>query len=195
MEPKPETEAKPATETKPEAKAKPEAKPIPEMEAKVIDSIAERFPAAEKDRATAATRRVYLGVPGDVFLDALRFAREELGFEHLCTITGVDTGEHYEFIYHISNSDGILLNLKYKTGREDPVVIPSVLPIYAGATFYERELEGLLGVRVEGLPEGRQYPLPDNWPAGEYPMRKGWTPPKPGVGHGPSKEPVVEHDE
>jgi Ni,Fe-hydrogenase III component G len=34
----------------------------------------------------------------------------------------------------------------------------------------------LLGIKVEGLPEGRRYPLPDNWPQGQYPLRKDWDP-------------------
>jgi len=108
--------------------------------------------------------------------DILRFCFNELGFERLCAITGLDTGQNFEFIYHIAHPDGIVLNIKMQTANGDGVVIPSVLPIYNGATFFERELEGLLGVKVDGLPEGRQYPLPDNWPEGQYPMRKDWKP-------------------
>ncbi len=148
-----------------------------EKEAKVLSSLAERFPQVDTAQAVTAVRRIYLGVPENIFLEVLRFAAGELGFGHLCTITGLDAGEHYEFLYHISNGEGILMTLKRKAEKAEPTVIPSVLPIYNGATFYERELEGLLGVKVEGLPEGRQYPLPDNWPKGEYPLRKGWTPP------------------
>lgn len=148
-----------------------------EKEAKVLSSLAERFPAIDAARAVTAVRRIYLSVPEEIFQEALRFAAGELGFDHLCTITGLDTGDGFEFLYHIANHDGILMSLKLKTAGGDGVAIPSVLPVYAGATFYERELEGLLGVKVEGLPEGRQYPLPDNWPQGQYPMRKDWTPP------------------
>jgi Ni,Fe-hydrogenase III component G len=32
----------------------------------------------------------------------------------------------------------------------------------------------LLGAQVEGLPAGRRYPLPEDWPQGEYPLRKDW---------------------
>jgi len=146
------------------------------MEVKVLDSLAARFPAIDPAQASISVRRIFLEAPVDIFLDVVAFAAEGLGFGHLCTITGLDTGEHFEFIYHVANGEGIVLSLKRRDGRGDGVVIPSVLPMYAGATFYERELEGLLGVKVEGLPEGRQYPLPDNWPAGQYPMRKEWTP-------------------
>ena len=46
------------------------------------------------------------------------------------------------------------------------------------SSFYERELEGLLGIRWRAH---RQYPLPDNWPAGVYPLRKSWKPGQPNV--------------
>jgi membrane-bound hydrogenase subunit beta len=26
------------------------------------------------------------------------------------------------------------------------------------------------------LPEGFRYPLPDDWPANQYPLRKDWSP-------------------
>ena len=151
-----------------------------EKETTVLDRLKQRFPGLDTQQAAFTTRRIFLSVPEEIFMDVLAFAVKDLEFDHLLTITGLDTGECFEFIYHISGKDGILLNLKRKAKREDPVVITSVLPIFEGATFYERELEGLLGVTVDGLPEGRQYPLPDNWPRGQYPMRKDWTPPKKG---------------
>lgn len=145
-------------------------------EKKVLDALTARFPEIDSSSAVVKCRRIYLGVDADAFEGALSFLAADLKFDHLCTITGLDTGENYEFLYHIAGPDGILFTLKYKTPRGDGVHIPSILPIFHGATFYERELEGLLGVTVDGLPEGRQYPLPDNWPKGEYPMRKDWKP-------------------
>ncbi len=146
-----------------------------EKETQVVSRLKEQFPALDADKAKVTVRRIFLDVPGDIFLDVIGYAAHELGFGHLCTITGLDAGTEYEFLYHIANTEGILLNLKLKVPKDNPV-IASVLPIYQGSSFYERELEGLLGVTVEGLPEGRQYPLPDNWPKGQYPLRKDWTP-------------------
>lgn len=141
----------------------------------VLERLSARF-GVDVGQAVVKTRRIYLKVPTEVFMEALKYLRDELNFDHLCTITGLDTGEHFEFLYHIAEPGGILMTLEYETPREDPVFIPTVLPIYPGAIFYERELESLLGVKVQGLPAGRQYPLPDNWPEGEYPQRKDWKP-------------------
>lgn len=140
-----------------------------------LERLAEKFPAINAEQAAVKPLKLYVELPLDSLLDAARFLHDELGFDHLCTITGIDNGEQYEFLYHIAHENGYLVTLKVKTVR-DGANIPSVLPIYEGATFYEREIEGLLGVQVEGLPEGRPYPLPDNWPKGEYPLRKDWKP-------------------
>jgi len=144
----------------------------------VLARLRGQFPALSEAKAAVSARRIFLDVPQDGFLDILRFVFDELGFTHLCTITCLDNGSGFEFIYHTASDSGIMLNLRYTTVNGDGVIIPSVLPVYQGAAFYERELEGLLGVKVDGLPEGKQYPLPDNWPKGQYPMRKGWELPK-----------------
>ena len=146
------------------------------MEDNIILRLKEAFPVLSEAEITVAPRRIFLNVPESAFMDIMWFVFTEMGFTHLCTITGLDIGGRFEFIYHVSNQDGIILNIKYQTHGVDDVVIPSVLPIYQGAVFYERELSGLFGIKVNGLPPGRQYPLPDNWPVGQYPMRKDWAP-------------------
>ncbi len=140
-----------------------------------LEKLTERFPAIDAEKAACKGMKLYAEVPLESFPDAIKFARNELGFDHLCTITGLDNGAEYEFLYHLAHENGYLITLKIRTVR-DGSSIPSVLPVYGGAVFYERELEGLLGVNIIGLPEGRQYPLPDNWPEGEYPLRKDWKP-------------------
>jgi len=53
-------------------------------------------------------------------------------------------------------------------------VIKTITDIFPPADIYERELEDLLGAKVDGLGDGKRYPLPDDWPKGEYPLRKDW---------------------
>lgn len=103
----------------------------------------------------------------------LRFAANDLGFTFLCTITGLDEGAVFSFIYHLARSDGIMLNIKTHVGREE-LKIRTVMDLFPNAEIYERELVDLFGIQVEGLPPGLRYPLPDDWPQGEYPLRKDW---------------------
>lgn len=100
-------------------------------------------------------------------------ALKENGMINIGAITGLDLGDRFEIIYHLYNDDGVLLNLKTYISREDPR-IPTVTGIFPGVFLYERELMDLFGILVEGIPEGRRYPLPDDWPDGEYPLRKDW---------------------
>jgi membrane-bound hydrogenase subunit beta len=121
-------------------------------------------------------RRIFAQVPREDFMNVLEYAAKELGFTSLCTITGLDTGDDFQFIYHLAEKKGVMLNLKQNAPKSDPV-IKSVTPIFNGAIFYEKELIDLLGVSVDGLPKGgRRYPLPDGWPEGQYPLRKDWKP-------------------
>ena len=138
----------------------------------VVTRLEERF-AALADRANiAGARRVFIDVPLESLMEILTFCRDELAFDHLCTVTGLDNGEQFEFLYHIAHEDGIVLTLKVKTPR-DGGVLPSVMPIYNGAIFYELELQGLLGVTVDGLPADRQYPPAGQLAQGAVPHAQG----------------------
>ena len=116
--------------------------------------------------------RIYVEVPRERLVEVVDFARKELGFDHLSTITGLDGGEYLEFLYHLSYQ-GMLLNLRTKVPVSDPTV-QTIVHLFPGAEPYERELEDMLGAKVEGLPPGRHYPLPDDWPQGQHPLRKSW---------------------
>lgn len=117
-------------------------------------------------------RRVVAEIAPLKLVESIRMLKE-MGMNNIGTITGLDLGDRFELIYHLSNDDGVLLNLKTFIARENPR-IPSVTAVFPGVFFYERELMDLFGILVEGIPEGRRYPLPDDWPEGEYPLRKDW---------------------
>jgi len=120
-------------------------------------------------------RRLWLELVAGDFRKCFERLIKEDGFEILVTITGLDTGTKYEVIYHMSDKEGRVLNIKISIDRDNPVV-STITDLFPAAELSERELMDLLGIKVEGLPEGRRYPLPDNWPQGQYPLRKDWDP-------------------
>jgi membrane-bound hydrogenase subunit beta len=120
-------------------------------------------------------RRIFAETTSEKLVEATRLLKE-CGMINIGTITGLDSGDRFEVIYHFYNSQGLLFNLKVFIARNQPK-IPSVTSVFPGVFLYERELMDLLGIIVEGTPPSRRYPLPDNWPEGQYPLRKDWKGP------------------
>jgi len=145
------------------------------VESDITGRLAIKFPLLEGKLQITRERRIFADVPSDIFQDVIGFLKNEMGFDHICTITGLDVGEELQFIYHISDKHGIVMNLKLNVPKADPVA-GTITPLFNGAVFYERELESMLGAKIKGLPDGRRYPLFDGWPEGQYPLRKDWKP-------------------
>jgi len=120
-------------------------------------------------------RRIWVEVPLADFMDKFDYAVKQQGFSFLCTITGLDEGEYLAFIYHLAGKNGVVLNIKTRA-LKDKEIIKTVTDYFPCAAIYERELVDLFGAKIEGLPEGIRYPLPDDWPIGECPLRKDWDP-------------------
>lgn len=145
-------------------------------EEQVVAKILERFPVLEGRVSIQRQQRVavdYL-VRRD-FEKVLDFLAHDAGFTTFHLVIGVDNGEALGFIYVLSNAENVMVLLKEKAPKSRPY-IKSICDIFPNALWHERELVDLFGAVVENLPPGPRYPLPDLWPAGNYPMRKEWNP-------------------
>ena len=141
-----------------------------------IEAIIESINATLKSRGVElsqpAPRRINAKVERGALLETLRFLKEKLGFAHLAAITGVDLGENFEVLYHLANSD-VMVTVRVLAPRAEPR-IPTVTSVIPGAILYERELQDMFGLVVEDIPDPRPLLLPDDWPQGQYPLRKDW---------------------
>ena len=138
----------------------------------VIKSLEAKLKGAVSNFVAPRERRIFAETSLAKLVEVARLLKE-WGMTFVGTITGLDVGDKFEVIYHFYDLHGFLLNLRVVTPRNDPK-IPSISSVFPGVIFYERELMDLLGIIVEGTPPGRRYPLPDNWPEGQYPLRKDW---------------------
>lgn len=140
----------------------------------IQQELSKRFSCLEGKFKIQRERRIFVDVPAGNFMEVFDYTVKQMNFSVLCTITGLDEGNNLGIIYHISRENSIVLNIRIAVPKDNPV-IKTITGYFPAAELYERELADLLGVKVEGLPEGKRYPLPDDWPAGQYPLRKDWT--------------------
>ncbi|MCX6556291.1 MAG: NADH-quinone oxidoreductase subunit C [Candidatus Aminicenantes bacterium] len=138
----------------------------------IVEKINSDIKDKVQDVAIVAPRRINVRVERDKLLAVLRYLKEQFGFTHLATISGVDLGESFEVIYHLA-SNLATVNVRILAPRSAPT-IPSVCSVIPGAILYERELQDMFGLVVQNIPDPRPLLLADDWPAGEYPLRKDW---------------------
>lgn len=135
--------------------------------------LAENFACLENKVRIQRPGRLFAQISQADFRKVFEYAVQELGFSHLISITGLDEGEVLSFVYHLGQDKGAVLNLKTSVPRDNPV-LRTVSALFPGAEIYEKELVDLFGAKVEGLAPGNRYPLTDDWPKDQFPLRKDW---------------------
>ncbi|HPW17291.1 MAG TPA: NADH-quinone oxidoreductase subunit C [Candidatus Aminicenantes bacterium] len=117
-------------------------------------------------------RRIFLKVAPADLVAAVTLLRDRYDCAFLSTISGLDAGEAFEVLYHFA-SPVTTIHVRTATPRSDPR-LPSICAVIPGAVLYEREIQEMFGIVVDGIPDGRRLNLPDDWPDGVFPMRKDW---------------------
>ena len=139
----------------------------------LIGRLKEKLAAGIIDVENPSAGRVFVRIKPENLLDAVRTLREDFGFTYLATITGLDRGDSFELLYHFADAC-LCLTVRFSIPR-DAARIPTITGIIPGAVLYERELQDVFGIQVENIPDNRSLLLPDDWPPGNYPLRKDWT--------------------
>ncbi|MBA2286166.1 MAG: NADH-quinone oxidoreductase subunit C [Ktedonobacteraceae bacterium] len=99
-----------------------------------------------------------------------RFLRDQLGFDLLSCISGVDMLDHLETVYHVrSTTRNQLLQIKVRLDHEKPEV-ESVISVWITANWLERETYDLFGIKFAGHPDLRRMLLDDDFEG--YPLLK-----------------------
>lgn len=76
-----------------------------------------------------------------------------LDFDYLASITGVDYRSYFEVVYHlVSLEHNHSLVIKVRCHQRNEPAVPSVVNLWQGADFQEREIFDLMGVRFNGHP-------------------------------------------
>src|SRR5438876_9185319 len=92
-----------------------------------------------------------------------RFLRDQLGFDLLSCISGVDMLDHLETVYHVrSTTRNQLLQIKVRLDHEKPEV-DSVVSVWPTANWLERETYDMYGIKFTGHPDLRRMLLDDDF--------------------------------
>lgn len=146
-----------------------------ELRAAMPDSLVDvvRF----RDETTIHVRR-------EDYREVCRFLRDHprMTFNFLTDSTAVDMLRLREtprfdvvaLLYSLPNR----VRLRIKAGCNDGEHVPSLVPLWNGANWMERETYDMFGIIFEGHPNLRRMLLPDDWDEGhplrkDYPLR-GW---------------------
>ena len=114
-------------------------------------------------------------VPRNVLRDVAGRCRDDkqLQFNLLTDATCVDRyplEPRFEVNYHlVSIPRRDKLRLKVRLSSDDPTV-DSLVPLWPGANWLEREIFDLMGIRFNEHPDLRRILMPEDWDG--YPLRK-----------------------
>jgi len=105
-------------------------------------------------------------VPAAEYLAAAQKLRDQLGFEQLIDLCGVDyaaygdrprKGARFAAVVHLlSVSNNVRLRLRCFGPQDDFPVLPSLVEVWPAANWFEREAFDLYGIVFEGHPDLRR---------------------------------------
>jgi len=137
--------------------------------------IKERFPAEVRD-IREFRRQVSVIVRKDRIREIMRYLHDtpELCFDYLEDLCGVDylgkKDVRFEVVYHLySMKHRHMIRIRAEV-PEDDCNIDSVLEIWKGANWHERECYDMFGIKFNGHPDMRRILMPEDWEG--HPLRK-----------------------
>jgi NADH-quinone oxidoreductase subunit C len=123
---------------------------------------------------TAGPAPVVAQVPLERWQAAARMAKDTLGCTFFSFLTAIDwKAEGLEIVALMDNLDAklpVMLRTKLGAGT---IACPSLVPIYRGADWMERECYDMFGVAFTGHPDLRRILLADDWEG--HPLLKSYA--------------------
>ncbi len=138
-----------------------------------IDQLLTMFPDLAVSEFRGQARVV---APVESLLDVLKTLKEKHGFDLLVDVTCVDylyyrdAKDRFGMVYLLANTQtNERITVRCFVNDPEPTV-PSVVGLWEGANWLEREVWDLFGIRFSGHPDLRRIVLPEEFTA--HPLRK-----------------------
>jgi NADH-quinone oxidoreductase subunit C len=144
------------------------------MSVESLNALKAKFPQVT-DRPSADHPAV--DVPRADVVSVLRFLRDECAFDLLMDLTAIDwaagTSPRFTVVYHLLSTTkpgGYFRVATPCAGSDDEPTAPSIVSLWAGADWHERECYDMFGIKFEGHPDLRRILMWDGYPY--HPLRK-----------------------
>ena len=116
-------------------------------------------------------KRIYATVGAGDIEEAARFVFRTLDARYVVA-SGVDNFKNFEILYHFSvDREDVFISLRVFLDKDKPE-IASLTGLIPGVEWIEREMWELLGINFANHPNLTHFLLSDDWPEGNYPLRK-----------------------
>jgi len=137
---------------------------------KVLKNIQDKFKEDIIDVFDKSPKRIYIEIKPESIRKVAGYIFNDLG-ARFNIASGVDCRRHMEILYHFTFEDiNLLVSIRVKLDKSK-LEIDSLLPLFEGANWIEREIHELLGINFKGHPDLRRLLLSDDWPEGVHPLR------------------------
>lgn len=143
------------------------------IQSATLEKLTAAFPQLAHSEFRGQARVV---VPQDAFGAVLPWLKSQAGFDLLVDVTCVDylnyrdAQDRFGLVYLLA-STATNERLTVRVFLNEPqLTIPSVVPLWEGANWMEREVYDMFGIVFDGHPDLRRILLPDEFEA--YPLRK-----------------------
>jgi NADH-quinone oxidoreductase subunit C len=129
-----------------------------------VEQAIERLRTDRNLTPTGTPPALVLAVPAERWAEVGAFARVELGCGFFSFLTAIDwKSEGLEVVARLENLDAPF-SLTVRTRLPPGVTTcPSLVPVYRGADWMERECFDMFGIAFDGHPDLRRILLPDDW--------------------------------
>jgi len=124
--------------------------------------------------AATPTAPIVAQVLTEHWLDAARYVKATLGCTYFSFLTAIDwKADGLEIVLWVDNLDAKLsVQLRTRLGA-DQTTCASIVPVYRGANWMERECFDMFGVQFVGHPDPRRILLADDWQG--HPLLKSYA--------------------
>lgn len=139
---------------------------------RVVDSLSEKF-SDELIEVYQSTSDTFIRVEADAITKIGTHLKQELNYVYLSDLFGIDrytSDERFEVVYNlVSFKEGTRLFLKVRCEEENPEV-DSVYDVWPSASWNEREVYDMFGIRFRNHPDLRRIYMPEDFQY--FPLRK-----------------------